>query len=496
MQRVSRRHIAQRLVAIDPLREGSHRLLMRILAQSGQRAAAIKQFNTCADILKRDLDVEPDPETQMLLDNIKSPTSISDYSAQMVEAGSNEESQNAAPVASAKASITVLPFGSMGGGEELEAFSDGLTEDITSALTKYRWLDVIVQLLVESGDSSTARLRQLAMEQNVRYSVEGSVRRFAEKLRITAQLVELETGKYIWVDRSDRDAEDLFALQDELSKIIAAAVETELVAFEGDKVRARASDAMSAWDCYHLGLATQYEFSTEGNARAQSLFRRAIDLDPMFASAHARLSYALVLSAIYFEASQISDLLDEALELARLATRLDDHDAVARFALGRVFLARGEYEQSIVALNLAIKLNPSLAQAHCGLGDSLAYLGRAQEAIPEFEEAVRLSPRDPHRWAFSMYGALASIINGDYERAVSWARSSVRVPNSHYWANAALVSALGHLGRLDEAKAAVQDLLELKPEFSCDFAKERLFYVHDKAQIGRYVEGLKKAGVR
>ena len=216
----------------------------------------------------------------------------------------------------------------------------------------------------------------------------------------------------------------------------------------------------------------------------------------MFASAHARLSYALVLSAIYFEASQISDLLDEALELARLATRLDDHDAVARFALGRVFLARGEYEQSIVALNLAIKLNPSLAQAHCGLGDSLAYLGRAQEAIPEFEEAVRLSPRDPHRWAFSMYGALASIINGDYERAVSWARSSVRVPNSHYWANAALVSALGHLGRLDEAKAAGQGLLELKPEFSCDFAKERLFYVHDKAQIGRYVEGLKKAGVR
>ena len=143
----------------------------------------------------------------------------------------------------------------------------------------------------------------------------------------------------------------------------------------------------------------------------------------------------------------------------------------------------------------AILLNPSLAQAHCGLGDSLAYLGRATEAIPSFEEATRLSPHDPHRWAFSMYAAIANIFNGDYDRAENWARSSVSVPNSHFWANAALVSALGHLGRKDEAISASKDLFALKPEFSRAYARDRLFYLRDKAQVDRYIEGLEKAGV-
>jgi DNA-binding SARP family transcriptional activator len=488
--------IAAQLIEIEPLRERSHRLLMRILAQSGQRAEAIKQYNTCAEVLRRELDVEPDPETQQLLENIKSHAPLPDNAGAMsADQGSNGSAVKIAEKPSAKVNITVLPFSNMGKDPEIEAFADGLTEDTTATFTKYRWLDVIVRLPVENGNFSTPSLRRLSMEQNVRYSVEGSVRQLGKKLRITAQLVDLESGKYIWVNRYDRADTDLFSLQDELSETIAASVESELVAFEGEKARSLSDDAMGAWDAYHLGLATQYEFNAESNARAQSLFRRAIALDPSFAAAYARLSYALVLSAIYFEADQNSGLLDEALELSKQATRLDDQDAVARFALGRVYLAQGEYEQSITELEHAITLNPSLAQAHCGLGDSLAYMGRAEDAIPSFEEAVRLSPHDPHRWAFSMYGAIASIFNGDYERAEQWARSSVRVPNSHYWANAALVSALGHLDRGEEAKAALQELLTLKPDFNREFARERLFYLRDQAQVDRYIEGLAKAGV-
>ncbi|MHA1524788.1 MAG: BTAD domain-containing putative transcriptional regulator [Alphaproteobacteria bacterium] len=485
--------VAQRLIALDPLRETSHRLLMRILAQSGQRAAAIKQFNNCAQILMRELNVAPDPETKRVLEEIKTPGAPT---VTLDEAPAPDSKPATLPEKkSTKVTLTTLSFQVVGEAPDLNSVATGMTEDITTALTKFRWLDVIAQMPALDGNPSIAGLRQAALDQQVNYSVEGSVRQLGENLRITVQLVELNSGKFVWIHRYDRARAELLVGQDEIIETIAASIESELVSFEGEKARSKSSDTMSAWDCYHLGLATQYEFNTQGNARAQALFRRAIALDPAFAAAYARLSYAMVLSSIYFEADPNSGLLDEALLLARQATRLDDQDALARFALGRTHLARKEYDKSIFELEHAISLNPSLAQAHCGLGDSLAYMGRSEEAIPKFEEAVRLSPHDPHRWAFSMYGALAHIFAGHYERAAEWALAAIRVPNSHYWANAALVSALGHLDRKDEAKHALRELTALKPGFDCAFARERFFFLEDQAQIDRYIDGLAKAGV-
>lgn len=486
---------ARRLLSLDPLRESSHRLLMRILAQSGQRAAAIQQYQACAEILMRDLEVEPDPETTRVIEEIKAPAPTPPVPDQTAGKPDSAPIDGLAPQGSAKVTITTLPFQLIGGDGVMSPFVEALSEDITSALTKYRWLDVIAQMPEAAHAPSIAGLRQTALKHGVLYSVEGSVRQLGDDLRVTVQLVELNSGKYVWVKRLDYTVAAFKAAFNEMSETIAALVESELVGFEGNKARGISNDAMGAWDCYHLGLSTQYEFSMQGNARAQSLFRRAIDLDPAFAAAHARLSYAMVLSAIYFEADQNSGLLDEALELARTATRLDDQDAVARFALGRAHLARGEYDRSIMELEHAIELNPGLAQAHCGLGDSLAYKGQAKDAIPQFEEAVRLSPHDPHRWAFSMYGSLAHIFSGDYEEAAAWALAAVRVPNSHFWSNAALVSALGHLGRDDEAKDALAELLVLKPDFDCDYVRDRLFYLNDEMQVERYIQGLLKAGL-
>lgn len=488
---------ARRLLALDPLRESSHRLLMRILAQSGQRAAAIQQYQVCSEILMRELEVAPDPETTRVLEEIKSPAPAPPVPAPETTETSGDITVQCVdlPQGSSKVTITTLPFQTIGGEETMLPYVEGLSEDITSALTKYRWLDVIAQMPESTSEVSVAGLRHTALKNGVLYCVEGSVRLLGDDLRVTVQLVELDSGKYVWVQRFDYKVEAFTAAFNELSAAISALVESELVGFEGTKARGISSDAMGAWDCYHLGLSTQYEFSMEGNARAQSLFRRAIDLDPGFAAAHARLSYAMVLSAIYFEADQNSGLLDEALDLARTATRLDDQEAVARFALGRAHLARGEYDRSIMELEQAIELNPGLAQAHCGLGDSLAYKGNAADAIPQFEEAVRLSPHDPHRWAFSMYGSLAHIFSGDYEKAAEWALAAVRVPNSHFWSNAALVSALGHLGRSNEASEALKELLVLKPDFDCNYVRDRLFYLNDETQVERYIEGLLKAGL-
>ena len=494
-QRAKSLETARRLLTLDPLRESSHRLLMRILAQSGQRAAAIQQYQSCAEILLRELAVEPDPETTRVLEEIRSPAPAPPALSMGAASPSTTDDGTPSPRGSTKVTIITLPFQTIGGDDLLQPFVEALSEDINSALTKYRWLDVIAQMPTGNNAPAIAELRLAALKQDVLYSVEGSVRQLGDDVRITVQLVELNSGKYAWVKRLDYTRTAFEQAFGELSESIAALVESELVAFEGDKARAISNDAMGAWDCYHLGLSTQYEFSTEGNARAQALFRRAIDLDPGFAAAHARLSYAMVLSAIYFEADQNSGLLDDALDLARTATRLDDQDAVARFALGRVHLARGEYDRSIMELEQSIELNPGLAQAHCGLGDSLAYRGQASKAIPQFEEAVRLSPHDPHRWAFSMYGSLAHIFAGEYEKAAEWALAAVRVPNSHFWSNAALVSALGHLGRETEAKDALRELMALKPDFGCNYVRERLFYLNDETQLERYVEGLIKAGL-
>lgn len=486
--------IMQRLIALDPLREPSHRALMRILAQSGRRAAALKQYKSCAEILRNELRVEPDAETKRLHDEIRAAEPAANLAADPLTPFLPPSSA-AVSVGLSKPTIAVSAFESIGDELEQQLLASGFTEDVRSGLAKNRWLSVIAIRAKASNPQDALRVQDDAKGLGAQYVVEGTVRQFAKRLRVSVNLIDLRSGVYIWVQRYDRDIDDILSIQDDITASIVAMIEPELASAEGRRVRGKSADEMSAWDCYHLGLETQYQFTKESNAEAQRLFRRAIELDPDFGAAYARLSYAMVISAIYFEADQNSGLLDEALRLAKQATRLDDRDAVSHFALGRTYLAMGEYERSVGELEAAIRLNPSLAQAHCGLGDSLAYAGRLNESVSAFEEAVRLSPQDPYRWAFLMYGSIAYLFMKKYEEAVEWASEAVRVPNSHYWANAALVSALGHLGGGQNAADALAELLRLKPDFTCRFARERLFYLRNEEQVNRYIEGLRKANV-
>jgi tetratricopeptide (TPR) repeat protein len=197
----------------------------------------------------------------------------------------------------------------------------------------------------------------------------------------------------------------------------------------------------------------------------------------------------------YIDAPTDGARLDEALAAAKRAIEFDDQDANGYFTLGRVRLARREYDLAIDALQQALALNPALAVTYCGLGDSLAYEGRLDEAIEQFDIAIRLSPHDPFRWAFYSYRALAHLFRGEWSDAAAWARRSVQIPNAQYWARAHLVAALGHLGDKSQASSAVSELLRVKPEFSTAFAKERLFYLKRSDQIEIYLEGLRKAGM-
>ncbi|WP_305988296.1 winged helix-turn-helix domain-containing protein [Roseibium sp. MMSF_3544] len=395
-----------------------------------------------------------------------------------------------------KPSVAILPFDNLNTEPSEDYLADGITEDITTALSKNRWLTVIARNSTFSFRNSSDGIRVIGEKLGANYVVTGSVRKAGQRVRITVQLVDAATENNVWSERFDRDMTDIFDLQDEITELVASRIESELGLTEQRKAERRPRKNLGAWDLYQLGVAEFYKFTPDANQRCQDYLRQSLELDPEFASAHSRLAYAIVLSMVYFDVAPDAGRMDEALTAAKRALELDDQDANSYFTIGRVHLARCEYDQAISALEHAVELNPYLAVTYCGLGDSLAYEGRLDEAIEQFEIAIRLSPHDPFRWAFYSYRSLAHLFRGELEDAVTWARKSVQIPNAQYWAQAHLVSALGLIGNEEQAMRAVADLSKSKPEFSIDFAREHLFYLKREDQIETYVEGLRKAGVR
>lgn len=404
--------------------------------------------------------------------------------------------ENAALAAMAsRPSVAVLPFANMNRDSDEDYFADGITEDITIALARNRWLTVVARSPAFSFRGSSDSIRRIGEQLNANYIVTGSVRKAGSRFRITAELVDAESEHSVWFERYDRDMVDIFELQDEISEMIASRIESELGLTEQKKAERRPRQNRGAWDLYQLAVAQFYKFTPESNLTCQQLLRQAIDLDESFASAHSRLAYAIVLSMVYFDAAPDPVRMDEALGAAKRAIELDDQDANSFFTIGRVHLARQEYGLAIDALEHALELNPCLAVTYCGLGDSLAYEGRLDEAIEQFEIAIKLSPHDPFRWAFYSYRSLAHLFRGEYEDAVTWARRAVSIPNAQYWAYAHLVTALGYLDDKAALEAAMAELMRVKPNFSLEFAREHLFYLKLEEQMETYIEGLKRAGI-
>lgn len=394
-----------------------------------------------------------------------------------------------------KPTVAVLPFVNMSGDREQEYFSDGVTEDILTALSRYRSLWVIARssaFMFKGHDSDSGRV---GTSLGVEYVVEGSVRRVAERVRISARLVATDAGRCIWAERYDRGLEDMFAVQDRIAETIAARIEPEVASIERGRVERNLPRSMRAWDFYYLAMSHFYRWSVLDNREAERLFRCAIELDPRFAQAHAWLSYTIVLSMLYFDAAPDDERLAEARRIARQSVELDDRDALGHFMYGRALLASKAYDDALSELQVAVELNPGLAMAYCGLGDTLACGSRFDEAIPFFEKAIDLGAYDPQRWAFYAYRALAHLFARDFLRAAEWAQKATRIPNCHHWAFAHRAAALGYTGDAREQKNAVTELLARRSGFSCSLARERLFYVRNAAHLDTYIEGLRRAGL-
>jgi TolB-like protein/Tfp pilus assembly protein PilF len=391
--------------------------------------------------------------------------------------------------------IAVLPFVNMSGDADQEYFSDAITQDIITNLSKHRWLDVIARNTSFGYKGKDVDALQLADDLGANYVVEGSVRRSGNRIRVTAQLVDAGTASQKWSDRYDNDLEDVFAVQDEITAKIVARLEPEIGAAERRKVASVERHDLAAWDCFHLGIYHFFKFTSADNQKAQELLQKSRDLDPTFGEAHAWWAYAVILGMVYWDTDPSPELMDEALVASSHALELDDQNAVFYALKARVQLARCEYASALTENEMAIGLNPTFAAAHCGLADSLAYEGRYDEAIERFEKAIELSPNDPQRWAFLTYGALAHIFNRDFDSAVKWADRASEVPNCQYWTTAHKAVALAYLGHQDKAKGSVSKLLKERQDFSVEFAKKKLFYLKDPEQLRMYLEGLALAGV-
>jgi adenylate cyclase len=396
-----------------------------------------------------------------------------------------------------KPSIAVLPFDNMSDDPEQDYFADGISEDLITALSKIRWFFVIARNSTFTYKGQAVEVTQVARELGVRYVIEGSVRKAARRVRITAQLVDATTGRHVWAERYDRQIEDIFELQDEMAQTIVGAVEPELSAAERERAARKPPESLDAWETYQRGLWHLWSFTQEDNAAAQRVLRRAQELDPAFATAYAFESYSHYLDAMLGFSEAPDESLAAALTAAKKALALDDKDPVAYFALGRVYMMHGKHDASVTELETAIALNPSFAMAYHGLGSALMLSGRLEEAAEALDKAIRLSPRDPVLWGMMCFRSMTSSLLQQYEEAAEWGRRAAHEPRAAkggYWAYAVLASALGNLGQTDEAREAVEEALRRKPDLSLSYLAKTLPTKHPGG-LDPYLTGLREAGL-
>ncbi len=393
-------------------------------------------------------------------------------------------------------SVAVLPLVNLSQDPAQEYFADGVTTDIISRLSRYRWLDVVARNTAFGYKGKSFDLRELRAALAVAYVVEGTVQRGGARVRVSVQLIDARSGHSRWSERYNRGLDDLFELQDEIAETIVARLEPEIGFAERNRVVHARPANLQAWDCYHLATFHFFKFTGPDNVEAQRLLLQCQQMDPLMGDAHAWWAYAAILGMVYWDTPVTQQRLDAALQACETALLLDPQNATFLALRARVRLARREYDMAIADNEQALQLNPSFAAAHCGLADSLAYETRYDEAIVCFEKAIALSPNDPQVWAFLTYGALTQIFKGDYDRAIEWAERASGIPNCQYWTASHKAVALALVGRVDEARVAAATLTTRMPEFSCAFVREKLFYLKDPQQIERYIDGLRTAGVR
>jgi TolB-like protein len=404
----------------------------------------------------------------------------------------HEASRPALPLPDRPA-IAVLPFINMSGEPEQEYFSDGISEDIITALSKLRWFFVIARNSSFIYKGKAVHLKQVAEELGVGYVVEGSVRKGGDRVRITVQLNDVATGSHIWAERYDRSLADVFAVQDEITEAIVAAIEPQVYAAENFRAQRKPPDSMDAWDMVMRALSHYWRVTRQDNVVAQALLEKAITIDPNYGQALGVLATSHTFSA-HMGWEDMATTVPIAERAALAAIRADSEDPWAHYALGCVYMFTRRFDDSLAEFELALRLNPnfSLAQGYYGL--ALSYCGRWEEANVAAQRALRLSPRDPFSAVYYGIAAYAQFIGRNYDEAMRLSREGIRQRVDFVGAHRVLTAAAGMAGEADVAKAALQELRRAQPNISLAWIANQMPIKLD-ADREHYLEGFRRAGL-
>jgi TolB-like protein len=397
------------------------------------------------------------------------------------------------PARADKPSIAVLAFENMSGDPEQEYFSDGITEDIITALSRSPWLFVIARNTTFTFKGTNVDVQRVAEELGVRYVLEGSVRRAGERIRITAQLIDGTDGGHVWSERYDRELADVFDLQDEITRNVVASILTRVHLTASGPVERSTRPDLTVWELTMRAWHLLYDFTPESFETARVLLDRALARDPESAEATLVLSLIHHHSALLGFAANHRETMLAARELGLRAARLDQRNEYAHWAHGISCWGVHRHEEAIAALERAVELNPNCSVAYGSLGTTLALVGRTEEAIANQEIAIRSNPRDPSIFFRFSGMALAHYLAGRHDEAAEWASKAVlRMPG---WFFAHLILVASHIaaGRTEAARAAVAQCLEVLPATrACDADRVPL---KDEAAAERLRAALREAGL-
>lgn len=437
---------AERMLALDPLREDTHRLVLRACVAAGRRAEALRHYRRFVDLLRRELGVAPDPETRALVRELR-----------LDEEGGEVVARNA---------VAVLAFARFSGDEAEGYFADGVVDDVITELSYFRSLFVIARSSSFSFRDARVDMREIGAALGVDYLVEGSVRRAGHAVRVTARLVFARTGVQLWAEKFDAPWADIFALQDAISRQIACAIEPRILAFEADRTRAKPTARLDAYDWYLRGLPHCEGFSGEAFTNAIRMFGDAIRLDPTYA---APLAAAAVCHTGLHDQGWLRsgvDHLGEGVRLAEQALRHGADDAVVLCKAGHALAAASDDRNAArVLLDRALEINPNYAEAWMRSSMIRVFLDDSKGAIAHAEKALALSPRDSRLFMPLCAKAYGHLFLGEYDAAAEMATRALASGRRPEMAHRILITAHWKRGRTEEMQRAARALMTQIPGF-------------------------------
>jgi adenylate cyclase len=390
-----------------------------------------------------------------------------------------------------KPSVAVLPFTNMSGDPKQEYFSDAITENIITALSKIHNLFVIARNSTFTYKGKAVKIQQIAEELGVRYVLEGSVQKTEDRIRITAQLIDAIKGTHLWAERYDRDLKDIFALQDEITKKIITSLHVKLTMGWDARNIGQTTDNLEAYLKALEGEKLYHRFNKDSNILARQKLKEAIALDANYLAAYAYLAWTHLLDAAFGWTKSRNKSLEAAKKLAQKALALDDSYAGGYMALSSVHLQKGEVKEAVALRQKGVALSPNSANYRSLLGIALLFEGgRTEEAIKEFKMANRLDPFPPNQ--ILHYTGVAYRVNGEYEKAIEFFIKAIKNEPDYWLSHFGLTACYGLLGREEEARASAAEVLRIRPNF---YIKKVYTPYRDKADKERTIEVLRKAGL-